>query len=155
MPRFLRIALAAGAVLLGLSALGAWASRASTGPATIRITAQQITYARVDEGRPGRSAGDVEITRELVFNKRIRAKPIGRSQLVCTYVSGGLTRMCSGSVFLPKGRIVVGGPIQYRDLYELAVVGGTGLYDNARGTMTVTRTAKSPNRDFFYFRLTG
>jgi hypothetical protein len=155
MPRFLRIALAAGAVLLALAALGAWASRASTGPATIRITAQQISYARVDEGRPGRSAGDVEITRELVFNKRIRATPIGRSEIVCTFVGGGLSRMCSGSVFLPKGRIVVGGPIQYRDLYELAVIGGTGLYDNARGTVTVTRTAKSPSRDFLYLRLTG
>jgi hypothetical protein len=43
----------------------------------------------------------------------------------------------------------------YRQFYDLAVVGGTGLYDNARGTMTLTRTGRKPVRDAILFRLVG
>ena len=43
----------------------------------------------------------------------------------------------------------------YQQFYDLAVLGGTGLYDNARGTMTVTRTARKPVRDMIVFRLVG
>ena len=34
---------------------------------------------------------------------------------------------------------MVGGSITVPALYELAVLGGTGLYDNARGSMVATR----------------
>ena len=40
---------------------------------------------------------------------------------------------------MPKGRLVVAGELQFRQFYSLAVIGGTGLYDNARGTLSVTR----------------
>jgi hypothetical protein len=43
----------------------------------------------------------------------------------------------------------------YRQFYNLAVVGGTGLYDNARGTMALTRTGRKPVRDAILFRLVG
>jgi hypothetical protein len=35
------------------------------------------------------------------------------------------------------------------------VLGGTGLYDNARGTMTSTRIRRKPLREFLLFRLVG
>ncbi|MBA2460756.1 MAG: hypothetical protein H0V45_03150 [Actinobacteria bacterium] len=47
------------------------------------------------------------------------------------------------------------GSLRFRQFYELAVVGGTGLYNNARGTLTVTRTGTRPTRDIVLFRLTG
>ena len=56
---------------------------------------------------------------------------------------------------LPKGELVVGGSILYRQFYDLAVLGGTGLYDNARGTLTVTRTHRKPVRNLVVFRLVG
>ena len=40
---------------------------------------------------------------------------------------------CIGTYFLPKGKIMVGGVIASRLFYELAVIGGTGLYDNVAG----------------------
>jgi hypothetical protein len=49
----------------------------------------------------------------------------------------------------------VAGSLRFRLFYELAVVGGTGLYNNARGTLIVTRTATRPNRDLVLFRLAG
>ena len=40
--------------------------------------------------------------------------------------------------------IVATGVIGSRLLYELAIVGGTGLYDNARGSLTVTTYGLGP-----------
>ena len=40
-----------------------------------------------------------------------------------------------------------------RLLYELPVVGGTGLYANARGSLVVTVRAMSPRREILTFRL--
>ena len=39
---------------------------------------------------------------------------------------------------------MVGGVIASRLFYELAVVGGTGLYDNVRGILTVTYLDGAP-----------
>jgi len=37
--------------------------------------------------------------------------------------------------------------------HELAVIGGTGLYDNVRGTVTSTLLSRNPERDLLVFRL--
>jgi hypothetical protein len=50
---------------------------------------------------------------------------------------------------------VAGGSIRFSEFYELAVLGGTRLFDNARGTLTVIRTTRRPRRDILVFRLTG
>ena len=38
-------------------------------------------------------------------------------------------RSCRGTYFLPRGKLVVGGSLLYRQFYELAVLGGTGVYN--------------------------
>lgn len=154
MPRlFYPVALAVG--LGALALLNGWSlsSNAATGPSTIRITNREVSRVRVDVGRPGR-VGDTEIVRQNLFNKRIKSSPIGHADYVCTFVNSG-TRSCTGTIFLPRGRLVVGGSIRYLDFYELAILGGTRLYDNARGTLTVIRTTRRPRRDIMVFRLTG
>ena len=42
-------------------------------------------------------------------------------------------------------------------LVALAIVGGTNLYNDARGTLTIIRTTHSPRpiRELLYFRLAG
>ena len=74
---------------------------------------------------------------------------------LCTFVDSGRSRSCRGTYILPKGKLVVGGSLLYRQFYDLAVLGGTGLYDNARGTLTVTRTGRNPVRNAIDFRLVG
>lgn len=147
------------AIAVGFSALmvlNGWSlsSSASTGPATVRITNREISRVRVDAGRPGRGPGDVAIIRQNLFNKRIKSRPIGHADYVCTFVTNG-TRYCTATFFLPKGRLVAGGSIRYPALHELAVLGGTRLYDNARGTLTVIQATRRPRRDILLFRLTG
>jgi hypothetical protein len=56
---------------------------------------------------------------------------------------------------LPKGKVVVGGTLSYRQFFDLAVVGGTGLFDIARGSVTVTRFDRRPVRDLVVVRLVG
>ena len=145
----------AGTVLLVLAiAVMSGSSTAATGPATVQIGAKLTSNSRVDLGRDGTSAGDMQVMRYQLYNRRVTSQSIGHSDLVCTFVSLS-SRQCQGTYFLPKGKLVVGGSIRYRQLYELAVVGGTGLYDNARGTLTATRTSKHPWREYLVFRLTG
>jgi hypothetical protein len=141
-------------VAAGLAALGitAWASSAQTGPALIRITSTQKQYLRIDGGRG--TAGDTEMIRQRLYNKKITKRSIGRSELLCTFTFGR-NRSCRATYFLPQGKVVVGGSITNRDVYELAILGGTGLYNNARGTLTAIRIARSPRREFLIFRLAG
>lgn len=155
MPRSLymtliAVSLVATALVYGWSAT----SSAGTGPATIRITSREINRVRVDLGRPGRGAGDTEIVRQNLFNRRVKPRPIGHADYVCTYTTSQ-TRACTVTIFLPRGRLIAGGSIRYEELYELAVLGGTRLYDDARGTLTVIRTTRRPRRHILLFRLTG
>lgn len=130
------------------------AGQGATGPAQIPISGQQTSYTRVDVGKKHTSPGDMEIVRYRLYNRRVTTKALGSAELVCTFTTA-TSRVCRGTYNLPRGKIVVGGSIQYRQLYELAVLGGTGLYDNARGTMTSTRINRVPRREFFLFRLVG
>jgi hypothetical protein len=147
------------ALILGLAAFvtltvgGTSVSYALNGPGVIRITERQVQDGRVDIGRPGPSIGDVEVMRMLLFNKGITPKPIGHGELVCTY-TGDKSKNCSGVYFLPKGKIIVSGPLLFRQFFELAVLGGTGLYSNVRGTLTVTSlTGGRKVNDVLLFRL--
>lgn len=141
---------------IGVATVAPWGDRsqAGTGPAAIRITDRQLSVARIDLGRKGTSPGDVEIVRTRLL-QRGTSKSLGQGELVCTFVDSTRTRVCRGTYTLPKGKLVVGGSILYRQFYDLAVVGGTGLYDNARGTLTVTRTGTNPVRHLVFFRLVG
>ena len=127
---------------------------ASTGPATVRITAENEQITNLDVGPKGQSPGDVQVMRETLFNRHITDKAIGHAEFVCTFTAGR-SRLCSGTFFLPKGKLMVEGPLRYRQFYELAIVGGTELYDNARGSMTVTRLSSDPIRSLALFRLVG
>ena len=143
-------------VLVGIVAFGPWQTRseAGTGKATIKINDRELAMTRIDLGPRGVSPGDQEIIRSRLL-ERGTGKTIGRSELLCTFVDSGRSRSCRGTYILPKGKLVVGGSLLYRQFYDLAVLGGTGLYDNARGTLTVTRTGRNPVRNAIDFRLVG
>jgi hypothetical protein len=144
-------------VLVGMLVVSPWegSSKAATGPGTIRVTTQEQSYTRVDVGAKGKSPGDMEIIRQNLFNQRVRERPIGRSELICTFVDRQRARVCRGTYFLPKGKLMVGGSLLYRQFFELAVLGGTGLYDNARGSLVSTRMGVRPVRDRVVVRLVG
>jgi hypothetical protein len=151
-----RIGWVLAGVFVGILAVGPLQGRseAGTGKATIRVTDRVLNVTRVDVGARGTSPGDTEVVRSRLL-ERGTGVTIGRSELVCTFVDSRRSRVCRGTYILPKGRLVVGGSILFRQFHELAVLGGTGLFDNARGTLTVTRTHRNPVRDLVVFRLVG
>jgi hypothetical protein len=116
----------------------------------IRITDTQASYNRVGGSRS--VIGDVEFIKQRLYNLRISQNPIGRADLLCTFIDRS-DRNCTATYFLPKGNVVVGGAIQSRLLYEVPIVGGTGLYEGVRGTLTVTATHLKPRREVLLFRL--
>jgi hypothetical protein len=137
-----------------VAVVDATTARGQTGPAQIRITDVQTSYALV-RAIKGRPTGAVELVKQRLYNPSVSALPIGRATLTCTYFDKR-ERSCNGTYFLPRGSLVVSGGIQSRLLFEVAVVGGTGLYDNARGTLTVTSTGLRPTRrEVLIFRLAG
>jgi len=149
--RLVPASLALGVVILVAVPAGLGSGNA-VGP--IRITSREISYQRVDVGKPGLSAGDSEIIKQSLYNRSVTTKSIGHADILCTFIDKR-ARSCRDTYFLPRGKIVVGGSIRYRQFYDLAVLGGTGIYADARGTLTVTRTATEPNRDIVLFRLVG
>jgi hypothetical protein len=118
----------------------------------IRITDVQAYYNRVGGNRG--PVGDVEIIKQRLYNVRISQAPIGRADVTCMFLDRS-ERTCNATYFLPKGNLVVAGAIQSRLLYEIPIVGGTGLYESVRGTLTVTATHLKPRREVLLFRLSG
>jgi hypothetical protein len=125
----------------------------AVGPSQIRITDVQVSD-RIARPLGGGHTGTVELIRQRLYNPTISERSIGRSLLVCTF-SDGPDRSCVATYILPKGNLVTTGALQSRLLYEIPVVGGTGLYDNARGTLTVTATHLHPRHEVLFFRLVG
>ena len=142
------------AALCAALAVAAPFAEAGTGPATIRITNVQTKATTVDLGARGRSPGDLEIIAQSLYNTRVTQQPIGHADILCTLLAK-TSQSCTATYELPKGRIVTNGVISSRLIYEVAITGGTELYDNARGSLVVTTTALSPRRQVLLFRLTG
>lgn len=141
------IVLAAGAVVTAVSAGGA------TGAGEIRITDVESLHT-ITRAHTGARAGTVETLAQRLYNPRLSAKPIGRGVVVCTWVDSR-DRSCVATYVLPKGSIVAAGALQTRLLYELPIVGGTGIYDDARGSLTVTASHFKPRHEVLVFRLVG
>jgi hypothetical protein len=145
--------LALGAILASVAfgTLGAGPSVGATGPAVIRLTDVQVTSTVI--GTPNR-AGTMEIYRQSLYGSTSKTLAIGHGDLTCLAVSGQ-ERRCDAGYVLPRGTIMTGAIVQSRLFYTAAITGGTGLYDNARGTLTVTATRLSPRREILLFRLSG
>ena len=144
----------AAAVTLSTALLvGVTGGRAATPPAHVRITDVQVSYHVVRPANGG-VIGSTELIRQRLYNPQISEASIGRASMMCTYLDRR-ERSCTATYVLPKGSLVVTGAIDSRLLYEIPIVGGTGLFDNARGTLTVTSTHIRPRREVLVFRLTG
>jgi hypothetical protein len=141
--------MAAAAVLGGAASVFAGGVMASTGPATIPITELQIADRTIGSG-----IGARQIVRTELYARSGKRAHIGNAVMICTTVSR-TEQGCTATYTLPKGAIVVSGVRESQLLFELAIVGGTGLYDNARGTLTTTVIKLKPRRDLLLFRLTG
>jgi hypothetical protein len=139
-----------GLVAVSSAALAADRSVDSTGKAIVRLTDRQVSITHFGSD----AVGGGEVARLTLFGSTSATRPIGHAVITCTDVGSG-EQSCQGSYVLPKGTLETAGILRTRLFYTAAVVGGTGLFDNARGTLTVTAKALRPRREILLFRLTG
>lgn len=112
-------------------------SSASAAPVqNIEVTAKLQHVNRVTFPPKGR-AGDAESEQWIVRDRHGAA--IGDLLTNCRWVTDGL-RLCVAQMSLPLGAIALIGASRTRFLGQLAVVGGTGRYIGADGTMLFKAT---------------
>lgn len=91
------------------------------------------------------SVGDRLVVRQAVFNTS--RKRIGKLYTDCTGVGptkplfGGATLLCTVTYKLSDGEIVAAGAVSLKR-FEIPIIGGTGAYAGARGTVKTVKPAK-------------
>lgn len=118
---------AAVALITGI--LGVFAASASA--AQIEVVANTHSNTTVALPPAGR-AGNAEASQWVIRDRHGRA--IGDMLLDCRWITSGL-RLCVGQMSLPLGVIAVLGASRTRFVGQMSVVGGTGRYVGAVGTL--------------------
>jgi hypothetical protein len=93
-----------------------------------------------------------------LLNPSLSENSIGSGILLCRKIGGGpfvnKAKHCNGTYRLAHGAIEVQGVMSSRSFYELAVIGGTGIYSNAgAGELTALTINLSPRRERLTFTL--
>jgi hypothetical protein len=139
MPRLAISAVAACAALVGVSfALASDGDQSDTGSKTIRVASKTVAADVVDTGQSGPTPGDL-----FVFRNQLRrdGEAFGRLEVACMFVKLEEEYACHGTAFLPGGRLAVSGALSLDQRTNLVpIVGGTGRYRRARGTLSATDT---------------
>jgi hypothetical protein len=120
------------------AALAGSSGKASTGT-TIKLLEDEAPGTSVPIGRhTGLAAGD-----EAVLTRTLRTtqkKPVGQLNISCVTTKGGLNwiSICTGVYTLAGGTLVgttINRPSQGPNTLHIAVTGGTGRYEGARGSI--------------------
>lgn len=118
--------------------------------------------ARTQRGIPHDTATDFPVRAEkdslgdiLAFSNPLydesNTNNVGTSNGVCFRTAVGSTYECFWTATLPEGQLTVQGPFFDKKDSTLAITGGTGDYDQARGQMAVhARNAAGTEYDFTY-----
>jgi hypothetical protein len=120
-----------------VSGLVASSSSASPRVAFLRFYERPGEKTIVDNAPKGKM-GDVFLYSNPIFDRQ--GTRVGIEHGVCTMLNGRQSQ-CNATLTLPKGQIVTLGVHGAQPAYEAAVIGGTGAYAAARGTL-VTRPIK-------------
>jgi Allene oxide cyclase len=142
----------AGAALL-LVVLGSTVVSATSGDHGRRLTVVEraTTDTVIDLGEPGDSIGDMLPFGNDIYDAKNTHK-IGRDEGTCFRTNPGIAWECTWTTIVPGGSLTVQGPF-YDDLRssKLAITGGTGVYQNARGQMILhSRNPAGSEFDFIF-----
>jgi hypothetical protein len=126
----------AAVLLAGLAGFSAQASAGT--PTSMRLVATQHDFHQMGVGKKGPVPGST-----FVFSERLAraGKPVGSDHIVCTFAGSwpSETDFCRGVFQLAGGSLMAEG-VSARGPFTVAVVGGTGRYSGARGTIHATPT---------------
>jgi hypothetical protein len=121
------------AAAIAVAAVVAFSAHGGTTSTTLKIVATQHDFGQVDSGKRGLTRGDSSVFSEVL---RIDGKIAGSDHIACTFM--GMwpkeTDFCRGLFVLPGGSLVAEGAAG-QGPFTVAIVGGSGRYAGARGTI--------------------
>jgi allene oxide cyclase len=131
---------------LALAVVAAPASAAER----IEVVEQALTDATLDLGAKGDSVGDLLTWGNPIFDAANKTQ-VGTDQGYCVRVVVGKSWECTWTTLFKDGQIMVEGPF-YDDKDSIfAIIGGTGKYAGARGSMKLhARDAKATSYQFIF-----
>ena len=135
--RVLALTLLAGVIAIS-SALAAGGGKAPTGT-TIKLLEDEAPGIAVPIGHhTGLAAGDEGFTNRTL--RTMQKKPIGQLNISCVATKGGpdWIQICTGVYTLAGGTLVgttLNRPFQGPSRLHIAITGGTGRYEGARGSI--------------------
>lgn len=149
---------AAAVVIATVSAVAACSASTSTSAAAQDLTLTVIEHAEtdtiVDIGTDGDSRGD-----QLAFGNPVYdsadSRRVGRATGSCIRTTPGVEWECAWTLRLDDGSLMVQGPFFDARDSVLAITGGTGDYDDARGSMKLQALDSKGSRYRFTYRVRG
>ena len=131
------LVVAACALAFGLGT--ASATSGISGPVSITVIEHATTDKVIDVGKKGDSTGDILTFHNHVYDETDTAR-VGTDQGQCVRESPKAgTWECWWTTSLADGQVTIEGPfLDATNSVFAAVTGGTGLYENARGSMAAT-----------------
>lgn len=137
-----------GAVLFAIAGCGG--SSSSTTTLHVIEHADTDTLQHIGPANEKDSIGDILGFANPVFNAE-NTKKVGTDNGMCTRTAVGVAFECVWTLTLSDGQLTVEGPFYDSKDSVLAITGGTGSYDEARGEMKLhARNAKGTEYDFTY-----
>lgn len=141
MRRVIYMALLVIALVVGNSMLTSANASDNGEDDVIRLLAKSVVAETLDLGAAGESIGDQEVFSDDLYET---GDLVGSLDGTCTTTrleATALTLHCTVSLTLPDGQITLQGAIRFdpdfTDSFYIAITGGTGEYDEARGQVKV------------------
>jgi hypothetical protein len=153
MKRVIILALLAASVILVLGVNAIARPGDHHGSRTIAVV-EHATNDAVTNGTAGDDVGNILTFANEVFNSA-DTQQVGTDQGSCIRLVAGESWECSWTTFLPKGQITVQGPFYDTRDSVLAIIGGTGAYRKARGTMELKFHNPAGTKFDFVFHVIG
>jgi allene oxide cyclase len=116
----------------------------------IEVVERALTDATLDLGAKGDSVGDLLTWGNPIFDAANKTQ-IGTDQGYCVRVVVGKSWECTWTTLLKDGQIMVEGPFYDDKDSVFTIIGGTGKYAGARGSMKLhARDAKATSYQFIF-----
>ncbi len=137
LPVLISAVLAASGMALAF-AVGGGAQAPAAGT-TIQLAEKEVSSTNIDNPPDKFSQGD-----EFVFESKLTDPATGNSAgkdggycVIIHAARKGGSAQCSVTLFLSGGTIAVDGGVRFAKTFSLPVVGGTGTYEGARGSVLI------------------
>jgi hypothetical protein len=120
-------------------ALASGSSNRGSDAQRIRTIQQSVSFTSVDADHDGTaSVGDYSVA-QVIHLDPTTGKQIGTGVAICTQITGdGSLFDCQGSDVLPGGELREAGRFTIGQTWHLSILGGSGRYDGASGSVDGT-----------------